>query len=269
MKPNSERLKTRLAARHVGALRNAVSDSVKDVDGLVEQWVHSHPADVAVSTQTARDWTKAHARTDDTALDATLGRVYADGWTLGVDLTTYQLAKYTLRRKAVSREAMANALVTDWNTWTPGNQAASNLLRPPGGLQRLLDKRDVTIKELNSTSLNRIGTILANGLSAGSTPREMAKDINEMLDDPSRALMISQTETSSAVVQASLDLYRESGVEMVEWLVADPCDECAENEAQSPISIGEDWINGDPPVHPNCMCDIAPYVVDTQGIFND
>jgi hypothetical protein len=64
-------------------------------------------------------------------------------------------------------------------------------------------------------------------------------------------------------VQASRDLYAESGVEQVQWLVADPCDECQENLDQSPIGIDEEWINGDPPVHPNCMCDIAPYVVDT------
>ena len=70
----------------------------------------------------------------------------------------------------------------------------------------------------------------------------------------------------SAVVNASMDLYQDSGVEKVQWLVAEPCDLCMENFNQSPIGIDEEWINGEPPVHPNCMCDIAPYVVDT-GLF--
>ena len=52
---------------------------------------------------------------------------------------------------------------------------------------------------------------------------------------------------------------------MVEWLVADPCEDCAVNEDASPIPIDEDWPNGDAPVHPNCMCDIAPYSsIDSQ-----
>ena len=96
--------------------------------------------------------------------------------------------------------------------------------------------------------------------------RSSAILIDELIDDPVRALTIAQTETSYAVVQSSLDLYAESGVEMVEYLVADPCDLCSENEAQSPQPIGESWPNGEPPVHPNCMCDIAPYVVDTALI---
>jgi len=107
---------------------------------------------------------------------------------------------------------------------------------------------------------------LARTLEEGVTPRKAALLIDEMIDDPVRAVMIAQTETSYAVVQSSLDLYRESGVEMVEYLVADPCDACAENEQASPLPLGQEFPNGNPPVHPNCMCDLAPYVVDTQFI---
>jgi hypothetical protein len=60
-------------------------------------------------------------------------------------------------------------------------------------------------------------------------------------------------------------------VELVEWLVADPCDICEENESVSPIGIGETFPSGDtePPAHPNCVCDIAPYVADTRNIGED
>ena len=119
--------------------------------------------------------------------------------------------------------------------------------------------------EITMTTVKRIGTILANTLNEGVSPSAVSILIDELIDDPVRALSIAQTETSYAVVQSSLDLYRESGVEMIEYLVADPCDLCSENERQSPIQLGAEWPNGDPPVHPNCMCDIAPYVVDTEA----
>ena len=121
----------------------------------------------------------------------------------------------------------------------------------------------------------RIGTILAAGLKEGVTPSDMAKqmqwEIDDLLDDPERALTIAQTETSRAVSIASRELYEESGVELVEWLVADPCDLCQENADVSPIGIGDTFPSGDtePPAHPNCVCDIAPYVVDTRNIGND
>jgi len=83
--------------------------------------------------------------------------------------------------------------------------------------------------------------------------------------------LIAQTEMSRAVAVASRELYEESGVELVEWLVADPCDLCQENADVSPIRIDETFPSGDtePPAHPNCVCDIAPYVVDTRNIGED
>jgi hypothetical protein len=76
---------------------------------------------------------------------------------------------------------------------------------------------------------------------------------------------------SRAVATASRQLYEESGVELVEWIVADPCDLCQENADVSPIRIGDTFPSGDtePPAHPNCVCDISPYVVDTRDIGED
>ena len=96
----------------------------------------------------------------------------------------------------------------------------------------------------------------------------MREELEEFFDDSERALTIAQTEMSSAVSIASRELYQESGAELVEWIVADPCDLCQENADVSPIGIDDTFPSGDtePPAHPNCVCDIAPYVVDTQNI---
>jgi hypothetical protein len=272
MKPNRTRLQTQLAVRHVRSIRAGVA-AMYDVEQIIKDWfalqdpIDSDVANTPVDTanQMARDWVKIHATKVDTErLSIALGRLYADGSILGNDITLYELARAVgLRKAAPSKKDLSNALQTNWKKWTPGNRAAARLLEPPNGLKRLLDARGIRIQEIGSTSLNRIGTALADGLRAGSTRREVAKQITDILQDAERALTIAGTEMSRAVIQSSRDLYSESGVEQVQWLVADPCDECQENLDQSPIGIDEEWINGDPPVHPNCMCDIAPYVVDT------
>jgi hypothetical protein len=254
-------------------------EEVFSVDEILNDWYSLRdPIDsvdenipAEVSNQLARDWAKIHVRKLDTErLNLALARLYADGWTLGTDISTYEIARAVgLRKAAPSKKDLSNALKMDWKNWRPGNRAAANLVNPPNGLRRLLDGRGIKIQDLSTTTLNRIGTALAEGLMRGSTRQAIAEDLAYILGDDARALMIAGTEMSSAVVQASRDLYADSGVEQVQWLVADPCDECQENYDASPIDIGEQFPNGDPPVHPNCMCDIAPYVVDTQGLFNN
>ena len=102
--------------------------------------------------------------------------------------------------------------------------------------------------------------MLAQALAEGVSPKQVSILVDQVVNDPQQALVIAQTEMSRAVVQSELELYAASGVEMLEWLVADPCDDCAENEDASPLPIDESWPNGDVPVHPNCMCDITPYL---------
>ena len=273
MKPNRTRLKTRLAVRHVRSIRSGINALIS-VEQILDAWFATQdPIDSSdgntprtISTQMARDWTRVHAQIQDTeVLYAALGRLYADAWILGEDITDYELARALgLRKAAPNKKQLQRALGINWASWKPGNRAAARLVAPPNGLRRLLAARKLKLEGITRTTLDRIGTSLADGLKQGLSRRAMAKEINSILNDPERSLMIAGTESANAVVQASKDLYRDSGVEMVEWLVADPCEDCQENYDQSPIPIGEDWRNGDPPVHPNCMCDIAPYVVDTK-----
>ena len=278
MKPNRTRLKVQLATKHVRSIKLGIEDMFSPND-IVDFWFASnHPVG---NTETndpyklapvlARDWAKIHINAHSSEkLYAALGRVYADAYILGEDLTTYEIARAIgLRKAALNKDKLQRALKTDWNEWKPGNRAAAALVKPPGALQSLLDQRRIVIQGLTNTTLSRIGTALAYGLDQGSTKNDIANDISSIIDDSERALTIAGTEMSRAVVEASKQLYADSGVEKIEYLVADPCDECQENYDASPIDIGEQFPNGDPPVHPNCMCDIAPYVVDTQGLFDN
>lgn len=265
MKPNKKRLKNRLAARHVRSIRRAISQSV-NVEDIVRSWYDLHPqgSQSEVTPDQARAWARVNVIVNTRVVRDALAGCYADGAILGEDLATYDIARQMLKKAAPEPEKRARALTMDWNTWRAGNRAAALRLRPSALLYELLNRGNSMADEITMTTVKRIGTILANGLKEGIAPRKMSILIDRMINDPVRAATIAQTETSYAVVQANLDLYRDSGVEMVKYLVADPCDLCAENLEASPINIGEEWPNGDPPVHPNCMCDVAPYVVTNE-----
>ena len=267
-----QKAKVRLASKRASLVRKGLRASI-DANKVAEDWVATHNT-VGTPTTLAREWAHTHVYADTTALDNALSVIYIDAYLLGTDIGMSGIARARVN-KAPSLKQLKNAIGINWDKWKPGNRAASLIINPPRGLSSLLDARGVTVSGLNNTTLDRIGTILANGLKAGVTPTDMARqmttDINQLLDDSERALTIAQTETSRAVSIASRELYQDSAVELVEWLVADPCDLCQENADVSPIGIGDTFPSGDtePPAHPNCVCDIAPYLVDTQNIGAD
>lgn len=267
MRLNRLKVKTKLTAKHYRSIRNGVA-SMYSINQILDAWysVHLESAEVQtlITTKDARQWVRINAELKNTEkLNNALGRLYADGWVLGVDIGLYKVAKSSGIRKSPTRRQLQNALEIDWDEWTPGNRSASLLLRPTGGLARLLNNRGIKIQEMGRTTLDRIGTRLADGLLAGLSRSQIARTLEDVIEDPERAVIIAGTEMSNAVVLSNLEIYEDSGVEMLEWLVADPCELCEDNYNQSPIRIDEEWRHGEPPVHPNCECDIAPYVVDT------
>lgn len=283
--------KLRLAAKHSTAIQKAIKDSV-DISLIVTDFFFAHNT-ASITTAEARTWVLLHANANSKPLYEALTKLYADSYVLGKDIGMSALAKATIN-KAPTLKELQNAMGIDWNTWKAGNRAAAALVNPKGGLEKLLSRRGMLIDGINRTTYDRIGTQLAYALQQGLAPSSVSSEIaailgqaspartayliqqgytavNDVMLDPERALMIAQTEMSSAVSVAARELYQDSGVELVEWLTADPCDICQENEDVSPIGIDETFPSGDtePPAHPNCVCDLSPYVVDTQNIGED
>lgn len=266
MKPNRLRLKTRLAVRHARSLRLGIRDLV-DINQILDAWFGLHHPELSEQMTIAgfqgRDWARMNIsiRDTDKLFDA-LGRLYADAYVYSQDITAYELARAVGIKKALSlsQEQLQSALKTQWDKWKPGNRAAAALLDPPDGLRRLLQQRNLTIRGLASTTIDRIGTRLADGLRAGLTRDQVARSINEVLNDATRSVTIAQTEMSRAITQANQQIYTEAGVTMYEYLVVEPCDDCRENLKNSPQPADGDWPSGEPPVHPNCMCELVPYI---------
>lgn len=260
--------KTRLAARRAKLIRDALRASI-DVDAVINDF-YAMAFTSSTTTEETRAYARIHIRPNSKEMFNALQTVYVDSYTLGQDIAMSAIAKAKIN-KAPSKADLQRATGINWDTWKPGNRAAANLLKPSRGLSDLLDRRGVTIQSINRTTLDRIGTILGRALAKGETPASVREELEDLLGDSERALTIAQTEMSSAVSVASRELYEESGAELVEWIVADPCDLCQENADVSPIGIGDTFPSGDtePPAHPNCVCDIAPYVVDTRNIGED
>jgi hypothetical protein len=283
--------KRHFAARRAKLIRDALGKTV-DANKVVKDFTAMHFTG-GITTEEGRVWARTHIRPDSKPLFNALTTLYSESYVLGQDIAMHAISKARIVKAPTMRQ-LQNAAGIDWSKWKPGNRAASQLLKPSGGLQQLLDRRGVTIQGINSTTMDRIGTLLAKALQEGISPTEIAPavsqwlgeaegaraqyledkwttNVDDVLTDSERALMIAQTEMSSAVSVAARELYQDTGVELVEWLVADPCDECQENADVSPIGIDETFPSGDtePPAHPNCVCDLAPYVVDTQNIGED
>jgi len=248
----------RIAAKHADRIRKGFQKAF-NADDIVERWFHSHIGSESTTTQQARDWARTSITPDKKYLLDALKPLYADGWVLGTVSGQYMLRGI---------EKAPSVGVVNWDTWTPGNQAASALIKPKGGLQNLLDRRNIVLDGITDTKLNRIGTVLGQALAVGITPKDVAVLVDQVINDPQQALVIAQTEMSRAVSVASRDLYETSGVEQVEWLVAIGCEDCQENADASPIGIDDVFPSGDtePPAHPNCMCALAPYMVDTSTL---
>jgi hypothetical protein len=259
--------KVRLAARRSALIRQALRQSI-NISAVQEEWASAHPNPESMTTEQARQWARTNIRVDSEPLMAALRTLYLESYLLGEDIAMNSIAKAKIN-KAPTKQQLQRAVGINWDNWKAGNRAAALLVNKPRGLSTLLDNRGLTIQGINRTSLDRIGTRLANALAQGLPPSEV--DLSDFFDDSERALAIAQTEMSRAVATASRQLYEESGVELVEWIVADPCDLCQENADVSPIRIDDTFPSGDtePPAHPNCVCDISPYVVDTRDIGED
>jgi hypothetical protein len=260
--------KVRLAARRAKLIREGINQSF-NTEQVVDDFVAMNFQNI--TPQEARQWAITNVRTNDEALRSALFNMYLEAYVLGEDIAMSAIAKARISKAPTLRQ-LQQAMGINWDTWKAGNKPAALLVRKPRGLSTLLDNRGVTIQGINRTTLDRIGTILARGLENGWTPSDIKEEIADTIDDDNdRALTIAQTEMSRAVTAASRQLYEESGVELVEWLVADPCDICQENADVSPIRIGDTFPSGDtePPAHPNCVCDLAPYVTDTRNIGED
>ena len=265
MKWGAHKADMRIAAKNALKIRAAIKQSF-DAQVIYEAYLATMPnpeEKLPMARVKARSWAIMNINFNREPLGVVLRRVLADGYVLGIVSANEALfrAKKKLKKKALEVDGFI-----DWENWKPGSESAALLLRPSGSFKKLLDDLGISIKDINTTDYDKLGSALADSVALGLTPKRGAKLLQNVVASPARALTIAVTEQARAITMASLERYTESGVEEVEWIAAIPCDICEVNEGEvRPINTAFPSGDSQPPVHPNCRCALLPLVSEIEG----
>ena len=210
----------------------------------------------------ARAWAMLNMRINNEPLLEVLQRTWAEGFVLGEAYGDEAIARAREAKKAASD-------YIDWDNWRPGDAATATLLRPPKAFQELLGRARVTIKDLDQTGYDRVGTALADSIEQGLSDTRAARLINDAIGSPSRALTIAITETNRAMSLGAITRYKAAKLEQMEWSTSDPCDICKKNNGQV-IDIGGTFNSNhtQPPAHPHCRCALLPVIPEFEPNAN-
>jgi len=253
----------RLAAKNALKIRAALRQTF-DPKRVYEQYLLTQPNQSDSTPQNnarARAWVMLNVRVNMEALKEVMLRVWAEGYVTGQAFADEQLQIAREINKA--DDTMAEV---DWANWQPGDRAAALLLRPPKAFQQLLESQNITFKDFSDTTVRDIGNAIGEAIELGLPAERAAKRLMTHVANPARALSIAITEQNRAISYATINRYKEAGLEQMEWEVSSPCDKCAQN-ANQVVAIGQSFRSGNtqPPAHPHCRCVLLPVLPD----FND
>jgi len=127
------------------------------------------------------------------------------------------------------------------------------------------------LEGITDTMDQQISRVLAQGLSEGLNPMQIARNINNRIEKIgiTRARMLARTEVINAHANATLNSFQEAGIEGVDvetelLITLGACEECEAIAEEGPYTLDE--ARGLIPAHPNCRCAWAPKVVNGTGI---
>jgi SPP1 gp7 family putative phage head morphogenesis protein len=265
----AKRIQGEIAARNAVKIRAALAVSV-NARKVAQDFLASQPEITDNTTQDrvrARMWALLNVNMDVAPLRRMIQQVRIEGWLTGKKAADHSIKQVVKKNKTVSLMEIALDPSADvWDDWKPGDIVSAALLGREYGLDILLQQAGLTIKEISKTSLDRIGTRLADGVRQGLSVDKIAASIADDIADPARALSIAMTETTRATMLAAVDRYKEANIRQMQWSGMDPCEVCARNDGEI-VNIGDPFPSGDlePPAHPNCLCSLLP-VIDTVAI---
>ncbi len=190
-------------------------------------------------------------------------------WNAGLVQGKRELDLAILRSKGL-RRAVRKDWLSDLGLNLTGNSRTFSLANP--SVLDAIDAATMTFctvtNQTATTDLNtaiaRLRLELKEGVQAGEAHVDLAKRVQTLFNDPSRANTIAVTESSRATNGGSVLMYERSGAaEGVQWLTTrDPCRLCAELDGEErpfgePFAIkkggGPYAVIYHPPYHPHCF----------------
>lgn len=133
-------------------------------------------------------------------------------------------------------------------------------------VQEFLSDLGLLIRGIAETTRTRVQEIVGEAARSGWSVEQIAQRMEEAgLFGIERARTIAVTETARGYSLGSIAAWQQSGVvDRVEWLVTQPCEECAPLAGKI-VGLNEEFAPGVryPPRHPSCRCALAPVVAGT------
>jgi hypothetical protein len=243
-------------------IRKALAGAV-DTAKLAEAWQALHPKDVTKAIAPALSaFLGAARRALTAALTAVLRRLYAEGWVLG---------------QQAARKLTDGLGEVDWGAWTPGDYEAAEAIAGPG-LRQLLANSGITIKSIAKSRIEELAEVLEATLQSEVVHRpplpeplppvlsvsDLARQLQEVLDNPANAELVAQAEIGRAQAEAARTVYAETGVAEVEISTAEDAKVCPICEAAA--AVGPHPV-GTPPMvllHPRCRCAELPVLAGAR-----
>ena len=252
----------RIAAKNALKIMAALRQTF-DAKAVYEQYLSTQPNksdNPAQDRARARAWAIINVTPNMQAMNTVMQRVLAEGYATGEIFAREQLFRAQELKKS-------DDIYVDWANWKPGDRAAALLLRPPAAFQRLLQSQGIALKEMSQTTVRDIGNAVADAVDLGMSAERSAKNIMRQVANPARALSIAITEQNRAISFATVERYKQGGLQQMEWEVSDPCKICAQNTNQV-VNIGSAFNSGDmqPPAHPHCRCVLLPVIPDFGAV---
>jgi hypothetical protein len=108
------------------------------------------------------------------------------------------------------------------------------------------------------TTRRDIRSSISTSIALGEDVTSATNRLSSIINNPDRAELIARTETVNSFGQGLKEFGTQSGAIGKEWDDTGATDECADNTAQGPIDIDENFSSGDdaPAAHPNCRCNM-------------
>jgi SPP1 gp7 family putative phage head morphogenesis protein len=256
----------RIAAKNATKIRAALGQQI-DPKKVYEGYQETQPIktdNLAQDRSRARSWAMLNVNLEMDAVYSALVRLWTEAFIMG------QLAAREAIQKAKELQKAGDTDYIDWDNWTPGDEVAAALVKPPGALERLLNAGKARIRGLEKETYNEIGSALGESIALGLSSRQASRLIQDHVQSASRALTIAITETNRVASYAAMETYKEFGLEKHEWLPINPCDVCALNDG-AVVNIGSPFPSGviQPPQHPNCRCALIPVIPDMSETPNE
>jgi hypothetical protein len=182
----------RVAAKNATKIRAALGQQI-DPKKVYEGYQETQPIktdNLARDRSRARSWAMLNVNLEMDAVYLALVRLWTEAFIMG------QLAAREAIQKAKELQKAGDTDYIDWDNWTPGDEVAAALVKPPGALERLLNAGKARIRGLEKETYNEIGSALGESIALGLSSRQAAKLIQGQVQSASRALTIAITETN-------------------------------------------------------------------------